>query len=334
MASFDLIDAVQTSDVAASLAERNARVAKFVKRHAEAAPDYIASPELITAANVALSLGRPLLLTGEPGSGKTQAAYWLAWKFGIDAASGRFHRFQVRSDSRAAHLIYRYDAASWFRASQIAQGGRRPRVPKDPYITPGPLGVAFGWRGPPAEPHAVLIDEIDKAPRDFPNDLLQELEDMQAVVREDDYEKTISCPAEARPIIVITSNAERRLPDPFLRRCVLHEIRLSADTIAKIFASQIEMALESPLDAPKQDALAAAVDFYQSRLRDLRRKPSVDQFWRWLALALRYGGKTPGEIAAALKADAGAAPLRELPYIATLFDEPDLSKLSPKPVAP
>ncbi len=157
---------------------------------------------------------------------------------------------------------------------------------------------------------------------------------MQAVVREDDYEKTISCSAEARPIIVITSNAERRLPDPFLRRCVLHEIRLSADTIAKIFASQIEMALETPLDATKKGALAAAVGFYQSRLRDLRRKPTVDQFWRWLALALRYGGKTPNEIAAALNADVGAVPLRELPYIATLFDEPDLSKLSPKSVAP
>ncbi|MGJ0509022.1 MAG: AAA family ATPase [Methylocystis sp.] len=334
MASFNLIDAIQTSDVAAVLAERNARVAKFVKRHAEAAPNYIASPELIAAVNVALSLGRPLLLTGEPGSGKTQAAYWLAWKFGIDTANGRFHRFQVRSDSRAAHLIYRYDAASWFRASQIAQSGPRPHVPKDLYITPGPLGLAFGWHDPPAEPHAVLIDEIDKAPRDFPNDLLQELEDMQAVVREDGYEKTISCPAEARPIIVITSNAERRLPDPFLRRCVLHEIRLSADTIAKIFASQIEMALESPLDAPKQDALTAAVGFYQSRLHDLRRKPTVDQFWRWLALALHYGGRTPAEIAAALNADAGAPPLRELPYIATLFDDPDLSKLSPKPAAP
>lgn len=323
MAAFDLIGALDPSqDVGPTLKERNERVEKFVKRHEESSPYYEASPDLVAAANVALSLGRPLLLTGEPGCGKTQAGYWLAWKFGISKSNGRFHRFQVRSDSRASHLIYRYDAASWFHASQIAQRA----VDKSAYITPGPLGVAFGWDAPPTTPHAVLIDEIDKAPRDFPNDLLRELEDMEVNVREDGYSKTASCPANARPIIVITSNAERRLPDPFLRRCVLHEIRLEAPTIAKIFARE----LSRPADG---NFIVAAAKFWHG-LRDLRRKPSVDQFWRWLSLALAYGGVSDGVVEAALKAPAAAnPPLRDLPYVATLFDEADLNALSPKRAA-
>ncbi|WEZ85497.1 hypothetical protein P6U16_25865 (plasmid) [Rhizobium sp. 32-5/1] len=125
----------------ATLLERQKRVDRFVESNATRAVGYVSSPPLRAAVDVALTLGRPLLLTGEPGSGKTLAAYWLAAQLGLPVS--HVHRFQVRSDSRARDACYQFDAVSWFRDSQIP--GKA--VEKSDFVTPEALGKAFGWLG-------------------------------------------------------------------------------------------------------------------------------------------------------------------------------------------
>jgi hypothetical protein len=170
------------------------------------------------------------MLTGEPGSRKTLAARWIADRFRLD--DGFYQEFQVRSDSRAKDLRYDFDAVGWFRQSQIEQKA----ADKAKFLQPRALGHAFGWDREPDKPFVVLIDEIDKAPRDFPNDLLLELDQMRFVVEE--TQRTVG-PPQQRPIVVITSNSERRLPDPFLRRCITHNIELGPDTVVEILARRL-----------------------------------------------------------------------------------------------
>jgi MoxR-like ATPase len=188
---------------------------------------YLPPPDLVDAVNVALLLGQPLLLTGEPGCGKTQLASHLAWSLGL----GDLLKFETKSDSTAESLFYRYDSLRRFEASSRGDGGDPAR-----FLTWTALGRAIlatlepddrlrfratGDDGAQPRRSVVLIDEIDKAPRDFPNDVLNELEHLyfripelgDVLVRADD---------RYRPIVVITSNSERDLPEPFLRRCVFH----------------------------------------------------------------------------------------------------------------
>jgi MoxR-like ATPase len=194
---------------------------------------YIADPGLVHAANTALGLEMPLLLTGEPGSGKSDFAWVAAHALGQEAP----FRCHVRSDTRARDLLYHYDALVRF---GDAQHGDRERT-KDPrrYIALRPLGAALMSRG---ARRVVLIDEIDKAPRDLPNDLLHELDEGRFEIPEvGDYEngeavfdrtykdialaRLMDRPAGVRkPLVVVTSNAERQLPEPFLRRCVFFHI--------------------------------------------------------------------------------------------------------------
>jgi MoxR-like ATPase len=207
-------------------------------RAGQDAPDgYMPDPGLADAANVALLLGQPLLLTGEPGSGKTQLAYHLAWQLGYPPPLV----FNAKSTSSARDLFYTYDALGRFQAAPQANGAGKPEDPKAatlPYLKFQALGLAilranprdavkdwlpagFEHEGPGRS--VVLIDEVDKAPRDFPNDILNEIEQMSFRVPEL-ANAAFSAPETMRPILVITSNSEKNLPDAFLRRCAYYHI--------------------------------------------------------------------------------------------------------------
>lgn len=293
----------------AILKERSQRTGRFSRSHAQLAPTYVATEALCLAVDVALSLGRPLLLTGEPGSGKTLAASWIAYRLGLLA--DHFVQFHVHSDSRARDLRYEFDAVGWFRASQLAN----EPVPKKGFITPRALGTAFGWREDrdTGRPYVVLIDEIDKAPRDFPNDLLLELDQMRFVI--DETQEHVGPPAE-RPIIVVTSNAERRLPDPFLRRCVVHHIELDDEAVGKILTQSLGAANQGGTDGELVKAAAAL--WTRIKKTPLARSPTIAEYWQWLALASRHGGLSAADLGQA------AAKVKTLPFIPTLMSAADL----------
>ncbi len=187
------------------------RVRLTLPERASDAPfgDYLFSDELATAANVALHLGRPLLVTGEPGTGKTALAWGLARQLG----AGEVLEFHAKSTSVGRDLLYTVDSMRRFYDAQI-QSDRAQRA--EDYLTYQALGRAIRSD----RTRVVLIDEIDKAPRDFPNDLLDEIQRMRFSVAELNQTFEASC----RHFVVITSNSERRLPAPFLRRCVYHHI--------------------------------------------------------------------------------------------------------------
>lgn len=325
MAGLSLIEA---SDLptAAKLEQREIRVKRFYgeppprtdpfKAKRALAGTYIPG-DLVAAVDVALTLGRPLLLTGEPGSGKTLAAYWIANKLGL-LDEQHFHEFPVKSDSRARDLCYDFDAVTWFRESQI----KGEAVDKVKFITPRGLGKAFGWTtGDVDLPHVVLIDEIDKAPRDFPNDLLLELDEMRFKIVETD--STIGPPSR-RPIIVITSNSERRLPDPFLRRCITHTIDIPPKVVFDILTSRMKAYRQNEATHSESALLLQGGAFWSglSKISGLSRKPTIAEFSQWLCLAAQYYGANVAEIADTLGKGRGKA-LASLPHIATLFSNPD-----------
>jgi len=197
---------------------------------------YEADEGLRDAVNVAMTLGLPLLLTGEPGTGKTELAYSIAWEMSPSAASwekgdSRPLVFRTKSNSAYTDLFYRYDALRHFQDAQI----RKLEKPIEEYIDYGPLGEAIlrasnrqdprlpeKYKQTPQQRSVVLIDEIDKAPRDLPNDILNELESMSFEVRE--VRHTFCAAQEFRPILILTSNMERDLPEAFRRRCAFYHI--------------------------------------------------------------------------------------------------------------
>ncbi|MBM5817977.1 MAG: AAA family ATPase [Cyanobacteria bacterium K_Offshore_surface_m2_239] len=252
---------------------------------------YLVDDGLKDACNVALLLGQPLLLTGEPGSGKSRFAYALAHEFGL----GEPEVFEVKSNSQAQTLFYHYDA---LRRYQDFQSRVRPEEsPVIDYLTINALGRAiinslseeelpeeFRPLACPGGPRhsVVLIDEIDKAPRDFPNDVLAELEDLYFRIPELGQMRLKANP-ELRPLVVLTSNSERNLPDAFLRRCVYYNIPFpSRDKLEKVVSRQIKaFPATSPL-------LRDAIDLFVF-LREkagLDKKPATAELLLWL-LALR-----------------------------------------------
>jgi MoxR-like ATPase len=224
---------------------------------------YIATEDLMMAVNAAVMLGRPLLIKGEPGTGKTQLAQEIA------RALGRpMFEWHIKSTSKAQQGLYEYDAVSRLRDSQL--GDARVHDIAN-YILKGSLWEAFESQVQPV----LLIDEIDKADIEFPNDLLRELDRMEFYV----YETRQLVKARHRPIIVITSNNEKELPDAFLRRCFFHFIRFPDEaTMQRIVAVHFP-GLKKELLA---EALAA---FFQ--LRDtpgLKKKPSTSELLDWIKL--------------------------------------------------
>ena len=226
---------------------------------------YIATDDLKVAVNAAVALERPLLIKGEPGTGKTVLAYELA--AALDAPLITWH---VKSTTKAHNGLYEYDAVSRLRDSQL--GEERVHDVRN-YLKKGKLWEAFTS---PKRP-VLLIDEIDKADIEFPNDLLQELDRMEFYVQETD--ETIR--AEVRPIVIITSNNEKELPDAFLRRCFFHFIRFpDAETLSAI------VDVHFPGIKPRLVAEALKT-FYEIRdTPGLKKKPSTSELLDWLKLLL------------------------------------------------
>ncbi len=227
--------------------------------------DYVATDDLTIAVNAAVTLERPLLVKGEPGTGKTELAKQVANALGL-----RMIEWNIKSTTRAQQGLYEYDAVSRLRDSQL--GDERVNDVAN-YIKKGKLWQAFEA----GEKVVLLIDEIDKADIEFPNDLLQELDKMEFHV----YETGETIKARQRPIVIITSNNEKELPDAFLRRCFFHYIRFPDDqTMRKI--------VEVHHPGIKEALLTTALtQFYEIReTSGLKKKPSTSEVLDWLKLLL------------------------------------------------
>ncbi|MEH6504009.1 MAG: MoxR family ATPase [Cycloclasticus sp.] len=231
----------------------------------EGTSNYVATEELKMAVNAALTLERPLLIKGEPGTGKTQLALEVAKS--LDAPLIEWH---IKSTTKAHQGLYEYDAVSRLRDSQL--GDERVHDIAN-YIVKGKIWEAFN-----SEKRAILlIDEIDKADIEFPNDLLQELDRMEFYV----YETQELVKAKHRPLIIITSNNEKELPDAFLRRCFFHYIRFpEVDTMQQI--------VNVHFPDLKKDLLAEALGlFFDVRqVAGLKKKPSTSELLDWIKLLL------------------------------------------------
>ena len=226
---------------------------------------YVATDDLTMAVNAAVTLERPLLVKGEPGTGKTELARQVS--AALDLPMIEWH---IKSTTKAQQGLYEYDAVSRLRDSQL--GDERVHDVAN-YIKKGKLWQAFGAAGKVV----LLIDEIDKADIEFPNDLLQELDRMEFHV----YETGETVSAVHRPVVIITSNNEKELPDAFLRRCFFHYIRFpDIDTMRKI----VEVHHPGIKDAL---LTAALTQFYEVRdTAGLKKKPSTSEVLDWLKLLL------------------------------------------------
>ncbi len=226
---------------------------------------YVATDELTLAVNAAVTLARPLLIKGEPGTGKTQLAQEVA-----RALDRPLFEWHIKSTSKAQQGLYEYDAVSRLRDSQLGDAKVQDIAN---YIVPGML-----WRAFDSDDQAVLlIDEIDKADIEFPNDLLRELDRMEFYV----YETRQLVKARYRPIVFITSNNEKELPDAFLRRCFFHYIRFPD-------RETMESIVDVHYPGLKKDLLAEALTaFYRIReVPGLKKKPSTSELLDWIKLLL------------------------------------------------
>ncbi|MBK6974453.1 MAG: MoxR family ATPase [Sterolibacteriaceae bacterium] len=231
----------------------------------EGTQEYVATPDLMLAVNAAITLQRPLLIKGEPGTGKTMLAEQVATALGLPLL-----QWHIKSTTKAQHGLYEYDAVNRLRDSQL--GDEKVRNIAN-YIVKGPLWEAFESE----QPTVVLIDEIDKADIEFPNDLLRELDRMEFYC----YETHTLVQARQRPLVFITSNNEKELPDAFLRRCFFHYIKFpDRETMQKI--------VDVHYPGLKQALLREAFEVFFA-LRDipgLKKKPSTSELIDWLKLLM------------------------------------------------
>ena len=258
---------------------------------------YVATDDLNIAVNAAIALGRPLLIKGEPGTGKTQLALEVA--AGLKRPLIQWH---IKSTTRAQQGLYEYDAVARLRDSQL---GDDKVHDISNYIVPGKLWEAFESEVQPV----LLIDEIDKADIEFPNDLLLELDRMEFHV----YETQQQITARNRPIIIITSNNEKELPDAFLRRCFFHYIQFpDKPTMEKIVAVHFPELKKQLLDS------ALKVFFDLREAPGLKKKPSTSELLDWIKLLVTED--IPAEV---LKADDPRSAIPPL-YGALLKNEQDV----------
>jgi MoxR-like ATPase len=278
-----------------TMTERGVRPSSFSDLTLADGPEgYIAERGLSDAVNVALMLGQPLLVTGEPGTGKTQLAHSIAHELELPAP----FTFHTKTTSTAKDLFYRYDALSHFRDAQLQPAGTA--ISAEKYITYEALGLAILLSQTPPEADAylppelqnrgparsvVLLDEIDKAPRDLPNDVLNEIEYLSFHVRETG--RSFAVNPEYRPVVILTSNSEKNLPDPFLRRCVFYHIAFpDKERLRKIVGQRLRLTTgftEQMLDKALSHFIAIR------QLDKLRKKPATAELLAWLRI-LEQGG--------------------------------------------
>lgn len=233
--------------------------------------EYVASEQLMASVNVAIALQKPLLIKGEPGTGKTMLAEAVANSLGKNLII-----WNIKSTTKAQDGLYMYDTIQRLYDGQFGEEGVDD-ISK--YIKLGKLGEAFEAE----EQVILLIDEIDKADLEFPNDLLWELDQMEFYIHE--TKRTVK--AKHRPIVIITSNAEKELPDAFLRRCIFHYIDFPD-------AELMEEIVKTHYPAVEENLLKNAMDvFYWIRsIRDVRKKPSTSELIDWINALQRSGIST------------------------------------------
>jgi MoxR-like ATPase len=267
--------------------------------------NYEAEDGLRDAVNTALLLDQPLLLTGEPGTGKTQLAEKLALELGL-----QLFKFETKSTSIAQDLFYTFDHVARFQAAQVSKDDAALHALH--FVDFGALGKAVvqslaaadagklfptgelpGWyRGPGRA--VVLIDEIDKAPSDFPNDALNEIERHYFRIREAQGGLEVKAAAKLRPVVVITSNSEKQLPDAFLRRCIFYHLQpISLDRLRRITLRRLA-ALKVQSGPLLEDALQLFLDLRKPEF-DLRKRPSTAEFLGFVAALSQEPGASPTE---------------------------------------
>ena len=287
---------------------------------------YIPDPGLEAAVQVALELGMPLLITGEPGTGKTQAAFWAASHLTYKSADGKVDiplqtkvlRFNTKTTSVAKDLFYRYDAIRHFRASRTEykdDNGSKKDISALQYIGFEALGKAI-LAGAPDRRYVVLVDEIDKAPRDFPNDVLFEFEDMAFRIEEADARDFEDVPdnfwvtrpellelgvkldkvklnlgqlelaqSAPKPLLILTSNSEKNLPDAFLRRCVYYHIPFPESTpegkkrLTDIVTQNVQLN-----DATNKMLDKIILKFLEIRKKNMRKPPATAELINWVRI--------------------------------------------------
>ncbi len=237
---------------------------------------YVPDSGLQAAVDVALTLGQPLLLTGEPGVGKSQLAYYVAHHYAL----GQPELVAVQTTSVAKDLFYRYDALGHFQYNQHEKSALVPEEIESRFIRYQGIGAAIKSR----KRKVVLIDEIDKAPRDLPNDILTALDRMSFEVPE--IAKRFAGEEAEQPIVVITSNSEKNLPDPFLRRVVYYHIPFPSEgDLLTILANKLYGGQQA-----NRDHLKLLLDYFQTLREDsfrLRKKPSTSELLLWADLLIK-----------------------------------------------